>query len=237
METPETVENELPAETPQTGEQNGQPARTDGIAAALAVEHGAATHAGNGASQAEPAKPGKQGRPITHGLYSKAMGSDGKRPVKAPGQGPLDQPKNPVGPAQPARVVIPSELLSKVVKETLSLTENLGHSLIESMGKRAGLTDEDISPQLKQAELGESRKQIVADLTPYMLAEWGVDAQMSPTVAVALILTPWGFGSVTAYLTLARIAEEKEKREMLQNQHDNRNRTAEEYERKRKENL
>jgi hypothetical protein len=110
-------------------------------------------------------------------------------------------------------VVVPPELIAKVVKETLTATENLAVAKIEGVAKLAGLTADEIEPQLKQAKLGDTRKDIVADLTPYALKEWGLDAELSPTVAICCLLGPWSLSAVTAYLALASLAKEKMERE------------------------
>lgn len=104
-------------------------------------------------------------------------------------------------------------MLARVVKESLTLAENGLSNALEGQGRAAGLSDAELSPQLKQAALGEDRKTLVADLAPYVLQEWGLDAEVSPTLAVLLVLLPWGFGSATAYFTLARLAKEKARRD------------------------
>jgi hypothetical protein len=148
-------------------------------------------------------------------MYSKAAGSDGKRPVlpvkPADGSDALPESQMVAGPA--TRVAIPPELLSKVICESLTLGENGIAYALEGQGKLAGLTSEEIAPQLQRARLGESRKQLVADLAPYIAQEWGLDVEVSPTVAVCLILLPWAGGATMAYLTLAGLAKEKAARE------------------------
>lgn len=203
----------LPEDVDQPGEEGGIPPGLNGIAAAVATEHGAGAVEGNGSDEGKSSQAGKRGRPPTHGLYSKAMGSNGKNPVKTPGPGPLAENQVAGGPASPPRVVVPPELLAKVVKETLTLTENFAGAKIREAGQAAGLTLPEIQPQLDQAQLGETRKGIVADLTPYALKEWGLEPEMSPTVAICFLLAPWSFGAYTAFLSLARLAKEKAERE------------------------
>lgn len=106
-------------------------------------------------------------------------------------------------------MVLPPDLLAKVVLEALDCAEKVIANALEGQARRAGLTDAEIDPQIAQATLGESRKKLVAELTPLALQEWGLDAQLSPTVAICVLLGPWAFGAGTAYMTLAKLAKEK----------------------------
>jgi len=200
------IQETLSEATEQPGEESLPVARTDGLAASIAVEHqpeaGAATSAGN-----HPANPKRPGRPPIHGRYSQAAGSDGKNPIPLPGSGALQEVETAAA-AQP-RVTLPPDLVTKVVFETLTLGENFAGNKVEAVAVLAGLTTTEIEPQLKQVLLGKERKQLVADLTPFAMKEWGMDPEMSPTAAIGLLLGPWAFGAVTAYLTLAKLAEQK----------------------------
>ena len=129
-----------------------------------------------------------------------------------PGAEPL--PTSEVAPGTELRVVIPPDLLSQVIQEGLTFGESFAQSRIEGVAKLAGLSQGEINPQLRQAEIGSSRKELVAKLMPMALQEWGLDAEMSPTAAIGVLLVPWGFGALTAYLTLAKLAEDRQKREI-----------------------
>ena len=107
------------------------------------------------------------------------------------------------------RVSIPPDLLSKIVGETLNVAEQFASLKLCQIAQRAGLQQKDITPQLAQAAIGERRKQIVADLTPLALQEWGLDPQISPTAAILLILGPWMFSATSAWLSLASLAAER----------------------------
>jgi hypothetical protein len=201
------MEPPLSTSTSPPGEASSSPAKTDGLAATIA-----AGTAGGAPSPAPARNVG--GRPPIHGRYSKAAGSDGKNPVKVGRASPvaqvgngLAQPENPV--ETPPRVVIPEYLLARVVKEALTLTENAVSNAIEGKARAAGLTDEEIATQIGQAQLGEDRKQLVAELMPFVLEEYGVNSQLSPTLAVSLVLAPWAFGSYTAFTTLSALARER----------------------------
>lgn len=206
METPKTP----PAQTPSTGSGNAAP--TDGLAATIA---GGAAGQQPPATAGDPPAKNKGGRPAIHGAYSKAAGSNGKNPVKplAPSPGGNPTPTPAVAPPAPPRVVIPQDLLSKVVQSTITLVENGLANAIEGKAIRAGLTPAEIDPQLSLAQLPVAEKKLVGDLAPYVAQEWGLDPNLSPTVAVAMILTPWGFGALTAFLTLSTLAKEKAARD------------------------
>src|SRR5467141_994095 len=76
----------LAAQTEQPGPDSQVAARTDGLAASLAIEHGAETGVAPGRENSGAAPKGRPGRPPVHGRYSKANGSDGKNPVVLPGE-------------------------------------------------------------------------------------------------------------------------------------------------------
>ncbi len=204
METP------LPPTATPPGDAVEPAAKTDGLAAAIA--------AGPATSTVPAPARNVGGRPPTHGLYSKAAGSNGKNPVKPAGSAPVAGVAKPVAVLEapteaPPRVAIPADLLSRVVKEALTLTENTISNAIEGKAKGAGLTAEEIAPQMKQARLGEDRKQLLAELAPYIAQEHGLDPELSPTLAASLILGPWAFGAYTSFATLATLAKERAERE------------------------
>jgi hypothetical protein len=209
------LENALSAETAEPGEQNEPVARTDGLAASLAVEENVPSESAGGGQAAGEAS--KRGRPAIHGRYSQAAGSDGHRP--APTTIPVEFPQAggnsqevPVAP----RIVVPADLLSRVIREGINGGEGFAANKIETVAKKAGLSREEIAPQLAQVALGEDRKQLVADLVPLAIKEWGLDPEMSPTAALLLLLGPWAFGAMTAYAELARLAAEKATRDQVE---------------------
>lgn len=84
---------------------------------------------------------------------------------------------------------------------------------ISAKAIEAGLTPDDIEPQLTQAEIGPENGEILAELAPLIMEEWGLDPQVSPTACAALILLPWAVSSAAAYIAIADLA--KERRAML----------------------
>lgn len=213
METKPTVEEPLPQSAEQTSQPSGKSESVVGVAAAVAAQHGAGTDPGNGKSSGEAGGSGKRGRPVVHGLYSKAMGSDGKNPVRQAGPGTVVQDKGSDLPPRVEKVVVPAELLAEVVQEALTTTEEFVGCQMEDVGKKAGLTIQEIEPQLKQGKMGEKRKALLGKLTPLALKEHGLDAEVSPTVAIGVIFVPWALSAGTAYMTLARLAREKAERD------------------------
>lgn len=210
------MEKTLPPEAGDPGEEHEGSARTDGLAAEIAAQTGAGTAPG---PVQGVATGGTRGRPPKHGGYSKANGSDGKRRVSVdfPGEGARDNSGEiPAGQleSRPERsVVIPADLLSKVIGEGLHFVESYAQGKIRTVAQAAGLTDAEIAPQLAQAELGERRKGMVAELVPMAMQEHGMETSMSPTTAILLLMAPWGFGASSAYLELAKLAAEKAERD------------------------
>lgn len=208
------VETTLPegSEAAATPGASGLP--VGGLAAGLAAEHGATNLPS--ASPAGPVEPprNKGGRPPIHGRYSKAAGSDGHKPAPLPRPEPVEAPQADAEPA--AGVVVPPDLLSKVVSELLGTGEAYAQNKIAGVAVQSGLTMGEVAPQLKQAAMGEKRKETIGQLTPLMLEEWGINPKMSPTVAVCALLGPWALAAGSAYLTLADLAAQ---RKAQQNSH------------------
>jgi len=204
------METTLPTETALAGPESPAGARTDGLAAQIALEH----DAGNEAGPVGTAK--RIGRPPVHGRYSKAAGSDGKNPVPVPGSEQVPAPEVlGTAPESAPRIVIPPDLLAEVVQESLTLAEVFASTKIEGVALRAGLEQNEIMPQLRQAAIGDRRKELVGKLAPMAIEEWGLDPELSPTAAIAVLLGPWAFAAISAYWTLAKLGAEKAAREKL----------------------
>lgn len=199
------VETPLSEPAAQPSQESPGLGPADGLAAALAVEHGAAGTAASPATLPETFR--RRGRPPVHGLYSRAAGSDGKHPVLPPGAEPLSAAEVEI--PGDSRISIPKDVLSKIVSQTLGAAESWAGWKITAMAKKAGLTTADISPQLERAQIPDESKQLVAELAPLALQEWGLDPQISPSAAIGVILVPWAFASVSAYFTLAGLAAER----------------------------
>ena len=198
------MEAALSAETPHGGSDVEPGSVTSGLAAEVAAETEAGPAPGGGVATPGGRRPG---RPPIHGLYSKAAGSDGKNPVVPPGPATVDSA--PLA----SRVVVPPHLLSSVVQKALKLTELGLQRAIEGKAILAGLTPADIDPQLQRATLPDESRELVAELTPLALQEWGMDVNVSPSVCIGLILLPWLTGSGMAYWTLASLAKERARRQ------------------------
>src|SRR5438552_10344983 len=122
------LETPLPPETPSAGPESQPGGRTVGLAAAVANEH--SQDAGNVTNSESPLGPPRRiGRPPVQGRYSKAAGSDGKSPAPLPGSEPLPAFESALEPE--TRVVIPPDLLSEVVQESLRLAETFASNKIE----------------------------------------------------------------------------------------------------------
>src|SRR6266850_809133 len=209
------LETTLPQETAPAGSQSQPGSKTDGLAASVAIEH-VESHGTNKGAESPLGSAKRIGRPPVHGRYSRAAGSDGKNPVPMPGPESLPAPEvTGLAPEPEARIVIPPDLLSEVVRETLNLAEVFASTRIEAAALKAGLTQGDISPQLRQAALGDRRKELIGKLTPLALEEWGMDPELSPTAAIGVMLLPWAFAATSAYYTLAKLAAEKVAMEKL----------------------
>lgn len=210
------VETPLPETTSEPATSSEAIPENDGLAASLAPEGNGKPVVSESVSGNDAPPKKKRGRPVKHGRYSKAMGSDGKTAVKTPGvPPPIPQPSESVPKSEaPPRTALPSSLVKKIVREGLAISEKKLYNAIESKGKLAGLTIEEIEPQLRQAALSDAQKDLVGELAPHVLQEWGMSPELSPTVAVAVILAPWSFAGISAFRTLSKLAEEKAAREI-----------------------
>jgi hypothetical protein len=180
---------------------------SDGLAADLAVEHGAGP--GADSSQGNPGKPakGKPGRPIIHGKYSQANGSDGKNPVQTVGGEPIPALEVDGGPE--STIVLPPHLLAECVQEALTIVEGVTQTKVEAVAVRAGLTPAEVQPYLREAIIGDKRKALLGKLTPLIFREWGMDANVSPTAAAVTLLVPYMGAAALSYISLARLAAKR----------------------------
>ncbi len=203
METISEAEIEAPS---QDGEQSNG---LNGLAASVATENSAESRATGSGGTATPGR--KPGRPPIHGLYSQAAGSDGKHPAKPDGQEQF--PPAQVETDLPLADLIPPELFAQVIQETLTTGEAYAQNKIEAVALRAGLTQADIIPQLKQAHLSPAKKELIGRLTPLAAEELGLNIQnLSPCMVIAALLAPTALAATSAYMTLAKLAVEREAR-------------------------
>jgi hypothetical protein len=201
METISEAEIEAASQDGQQG--NG----FSGLAASVATEPSPDNGASGSGGTATPGR--KPGRPPIHGLYSQAAGSDGKHPAKGNGQEEL--PPAQVETDLPLADLIPPDLFAAVIQETLTGAEAYAQSKIEIVALQAGLTQADIVPQLRQAHLSPAKKELIGRLTPAAAQELGLNIQnLSPCAIIGLLLAPTVFSASSAYLTLAKLAVQRQ---------------------------
>lgn len=211
------VEKTLPPETPAPATDSAPGAVTDGLAARIAAGET------NVPPVAAPARKNKGGRPPTHGLYSKAAGSDGKKAVKVRPPPPAAESAAPVagGNALPTmeaatptapRVVVPDALLSRVVRRAIETAERVATTKLAQKASAAGLTRGEIEPQLEDVRFTDNEKDSLEELTPLILEEWGIDPQVSPSAVAAAILIPRGHAYFSALNTLTELAKERNRK-------------------------
>lgn len=151
--------------------------------------------------------PRPPGRPPTHGLYSKAAGSDGKRPVR-----PLAPEE--IGKAAP---LVDGGGLSEVdiqnlAGELLNIADETAVGWLRIQAAAAKVPEAEAKAICEAGRLGERRQKFLAKLVPHCVREWGLQGQVSPTTALALMLGLWGAGIWRATVALSKFkaAEEKE---------------------------
>jgi hypothetical protein len=195
------------AEIVEASPSDEQGATLHGLADSIATEHSAGPGAAGSGGSATPGK--RPGRPPIHGLYSKAAGSDGKHPASPNGQAEFP----PVEMESDLRAgdLIPPELLTQVIQETLTSGEAYAQSKIENVALAAGLTQADIVAQLRQAHLSPAKKELIGRLTPLAAQEWNMSIEnLSPSGVILALLAPTALAATSAYLTLAKLAVERQ---------------------------
>lgn len=202
----QTISQAEIAESSQDGEQSGG---FSGLAASVASDHSPESGAPGSGGTATPGR--KPGRPPIHGLYSQAAGSDGKHPAKPNGEEQF--PPAQVETDLPLADLIPPELFAAVVQETLTGAETFAQLKIQTVALKAGLTQADIITQLRQAQLSPAKKELIGRLTPLAAQELGLNIQnLSPCAIIGALLLPTTLAATSAYLTLAKLAIEREAR-------------------------
>lgn len=208
------METALPQNTGapvSTGAENSVGSEFAGMAANLASEHGAAVPGGG----VNPPAPRKRGRPPIHGRYAaKSLPS-----VPPPGQ-PACEPAggDALGSIQTEQsgtpgVSLPADLQRSLVVVTLGTLENGVKTALATQALACGLESVDISAQLERATISPKSKEYMGDVFPLMLQEWGLNPNVSPTVAFAAVFVPWAMGATTAFMGLFKLAKEKAARD------------------------
>lgn len=208
----------------QTGNSGGDsPASAQpdlaGLAARLASEAGG-TVPGVTASPASPPKR-PRGRPPTHGLFSRAAGSDGKsrarvapvagEPLAAPGPATLPPDGGaPLGPpGDGPRVRLPPHLVARLAKIPWAELDKLGKAWLRE--KSIGIP-ESLKPEVESlvAATGFSpdELELLCEITPLVLEEWEVSGGelFTPTTALAILLAFKAVDFWRASRTLEKLA-------------------------------
>lgn len=124
---------------------------------------------------------------------------------------PVDQPADVEG-ARSLLACIPDDLRDELTVEVLGLAEDFGRGTLEPLALKCGLTADEISVELKKAEIGDRRKTLIAKLVPHAMAELGFDPKVSAVGALGFFLgvpvARFGY----SWVTLARIAKERNQR-------------------------
>ncbi|MGZ5508197.1 MAG: hypothetical protein ACXWKH_17635, partial [Limisphaerales bacterium] len=104
---------------------------------------------------------------------------------------------------------VPPGLLARVTKQAVGTAEKFALLQLATTAAKAGLGKDEIEPQIKQAQLGEENKEILAELAPHICEEWGIDPELSPSVMAGVILVPYLGSFGMAMWTLTKLATEK----------------------------
>lgn len=156
-----------------------------------------------GAAAATP--PRGPGRPAVHGLYSKAAGSDGKKPVRPPTLGETQSAK----PAADS-VGLSETDIRELAGELLALADDTAAGWLRIQAFKAGVPQEDADKIVSASRLGERRTKWIAKLIPACVKEWGIEGQVSPTTALVLMVGLWGLGIWRAAVSIGKYKESQE---------------------------
>ena len=194
-----------PKNTAETNPQQPSEAELFKLAAETAAKHGA-----DGSGIVPPSEqPKRRGRPPIHGRYSKAFGSDGKKPVPLQGIPDTSAETEPVemggDPEMPYD--FPPDLLPDTAREICSIVEEGVQGLLRSKQRALKLNLPEADAVIESCAMGEGRKDFIAKLSPYVMQEWGLQPKVSPTVAVLFSFALFGkniFASIKALEAAAK---------------------------------
>lgn len=105
---------------------------------------------------------------------------------------------------------MPPALLGRIAKAGTALVEQLGSNLLKSRAIAAGISEDEARPVIDSTKLAPELKELVADLTPEALKEWGMDPSVSPTGCIFGIFGVWGGGVFAACQTFDSERKRKE---------------------------
>lgn len=158
------------------------------------------------AGTAAATPPRGPGRPAVHGLYSKAAGSDGKKPVRPPTVAEVERAK----PAADS-VGLSETDVRELAGELLALCDDTAAGWLRIQAAKAKVPDADAEKIISASRLGDRRTKWIAKLIPACVKEWGIEGQVSPTTALALMVGLWGLGIWRATVALGKYAADEEK--------------------------
>jgi hypothetical protein len=148
--------------------------------------------------------PRPPGRPPTHGLYSKAAGSDGKRPVR-----PLDPSEIGKGSTDASSASLSSSDVTSLSESLLEIADEAAQGFLKIQAAKANLAPDVAKPILDSARLGEKRSKWIAKIVPLCLREWGLDGSVSPTGALVSMMGLWALGVWRAGKAISKLAPPK----------------------------
>jgi len=167
-----------------------------GVAAAIA------DLAGNSGAEVPQKPKNKGGRPPIHGLYSKKNGSDGHTAARPCAVAAVEKPADGI-----PRAPLPPGLVGKVAKAVADMAEQWGINKVKGAAIKGGVPEDVAAPMVANAKLGETNKELIGELAPHAMAEWGADPAISPTAVIGGILGVWFMGIQS--MCSALVAEKK----------------------------
>jgi hypothetical protein len=175
--------------------ESALPGASDSIRIVGGVENDGAGGKPTSLGTAPLKKP--NGRPPIHGMYSKAAGSDGKRPVR-----PLTPEEIGKGAVLPDVAGLSESDVQSLASELLSIVDEAAAGWLRIQAQRAEVPEAEAQKIVEASKLGERRTKFMARLVPHCVREWGLQGQVSPTTAFALMAGVWfaGFWRATQLL-------------------------------------
>lgn len=109
-------------------------------------------------------------------------------------------------PPGPPPVVIPPALLAKIGKRAAEVLDRFNVGRVKKAAKTAGVSPEEAGPIVEAVRMSDQDKDLVGELTPFVVEEMGAGDKLSPTAGLAVVLLTNQLGVMAAIQALEKEA-------------------------------
>lgn len=94
--------------------------------------------------------------------------------------------------------------MAKIARAGAGLADQYGRNKVKAAAIAAGVDQSVAAPVIEGAALSPEMRDILGELAPHVLAEHGMDPEISPTGCAVAILGTWFLGVHTACATFKK---------------------------------